>query len=104
MYRHPSTRRQEFDVSGFRVVTEQLAGQAVSLDGLGGKLDGAGSLIAQAGAAAADTPAAGALTAATAAWVQVLEQYAEATHGLATAVALAAECYAVTDGSAVPDG
>jgi hypothetical protein len=91
-------------VSSFSVVTEQLAGQAVILDGLGDRLGGAGSLIAQAGAAAADTPAAGALSSATAAWVQVLEQYVEATHALATAVALAAECYAVTDGSAIPDG
>jgi hypothetical protein len=86
------------------VVTEQVAAQAVTLNGLAGRLATGGELIAMAGDAAADTAAAGALHSATSAWIQALSQYADATHSLASAVALAAECYAATDAGVVPGG
>lgn len=91
-------------MTDFRVVTEQVAAQATTLGGLGSRLASGGELISMAGQAAADTAAAGALEAATTAWLGALGRYADATQRLATAVTLAAECYAVTDGSVVPRG
>lgn len=86
------------------MVTQQVAAQAASLGDIGSRFATGGELIAMAGHAAADTAADGALSSATTAWINALSQYADATQRLATAVALAAECYAATDGSVVPGG
>ncbi len=88
----------------FSVVTERVAGQAQTLHALGGELDAAVPMLAHAGQAAADTDAADALAAAAAAWIGALSGFAFATDALATALAKAAECYALTDETAVPGG
>gem|GEM_PF-6113954 len=84
-------------------MTEQVAAQAATLGDVGSRFASGGELIAI-GEAAADTAAAGALSSATTAWINALSQYADATQRLATAVALAAECYAATDAGVVPGG
>ena len=91
-------------MTDFRVVTEQLAAHAVTLDGLGGELHVSGAMIGRCGHAAAETPADGALSAAASAWVRALEQSAHATQALAVAVANAAECYAATDANVMHGG
>jgi hypothetical protein len=91
-------------MAGFGVVTERVAAQALTLDALGGELRGACSYIAAVGDAASGTDAAGALGEATAVWIEAIGQFSHATSAMAAAVALAAECYAVTDETAIPGG
>ena len=86
------------------MVTEQLVAQAGRLQGIDGEFDAAAALLGVGADAAADTPAAGALSHATSLWVGLLRQYGVATNALSGAIAMAAQCYAVTDDSVVSDG
>jgi len=86
------------------VVTEQVSAHAMALDGFDAGLRDAGLRISGVANAAAETPAEGALLDATAAWERTIGAYAGAVHQLAIALALAAQCYAVTDGSVVRHG
>ena len=91
-------------MGGFSVQTERVAGQAIALRALGGEVDAAVPMLASAGEAAAGTGAADACAYMATAWIAALSEFAHATDSLSAAVAMAAECYALADETAVPDG
>jgi hypothetical protein len=89
-------------VPNFSVVTERVADQALTLDALAKNLHGATGPFSSSADAAAATPAAEALAEATRCWAQACDQFAGSLHDLGVAVVAAAECYAVTDSTAIP--
>jgi hypothetical protein len=84
-------------------VTEAIAGEAVRLDGLASQLAQVHGLVGATGDAAAQTEAAGACEAFAHAVAGALAGFADAEASLATAVAMAAECYALADELAMPE-
>jgi hypothetical protein len=90
-------------VPDYHVVTEGLAAHAVTLDGVAKTLHGSTGVFSAAADGAADTMAAAALHEATARWTRATDEFAGAVHSLGVAVVAAAECYAVTDATVMPE-
>jgi hypothetical protein len=86
-----------------QAVTEAIAGEAIRLDGLASQLAQVNGFVGATGDAAAQTEAAGACTAFAQAVSGALGGFADAEASLATAVAMAAECYALADELAMPE-
>lgn len=87
-----------------QAVTEAIAGEALRLDGLASQLQQVSGLVGATGDAAAETDAAGACEAFAQAVSSALGGFAAAEASLATAVAMAAECYALADELSIPEG
>lgn len=91
-------------MASIQAVTEAIAGEALRLDGLASQLQQVGGLVGTTADAAAETEAAGACQDFAHAVTAALGGFAAAEGSLATAVALAAECYALADELSIPEG
>src|SRR4051812_40781508 len=98
-----SVRRYLPFVPSYQVVTEGLVAHAMVLDGVAKTLHGSTGVFSGAADAAADTTAAAALQDATARWARAADEFGGAVHSLGVAVVSAAECYAVTDSTVMPE-
>ena len=90
-------------MADIRAVTEAMGAEAQRLSGLGPFMHAAAGAVRTTADAADETKAAGACAELANAVAGAVAAYGALEDQLANAVALAAECYALTDQTAMPD-
>lgn len=90
-------------MADIRAATEAMAAEAGRLSALGPFMHAAAGAVRTTGDAAADTDAAGACEQLAGAVANAVAGFGDIEDKLATAVAMAAQCYALTDATTIPE-